>query len=73
MNDKNGVEIKPGDYLLSKGKFKYLVKEVTEERVIKSWNNVEVIPGPLLMAVGQNLKHTDRLQKLDLSQVEVIK
>lgn len=73
MTDKNGVEIKPGDYLLSKGKFKYLVKEITEERIIESWNQMKVIPGPLLLAVGQNLHHTARLQTLDLSQVEIIK
>lgn len=58
MKDKNGVDIKAGDYLLSKGKFKYLVVEVA---------------GPLLLAKGKNLKHTDRLQNLDLSQIEVIK
>lgn len=57
MKDKNGVEIKVGDRILSKGRFEYEIR----------------LKDDFLIARGKSLKHTDRLDRLDLSQVEILK
>lgn len=61
MYDKNGVEIKVGDKILSKGKFEYKIITVEHD-----WAKGQMV------ANGLNLSHTDLLKNLDLSQVEIV-
>lgn len=59
IKDKNGVEIKDGDTILSKGKWKYLI--FVNQNYGGLWAN------------GKNLHHTGKLENFDLTKVEVIR
>jgi hypothetical protein len=59
MKDKNGLEIKIGDKIISKGKFQYDVF------LNKNY------PETGLWAKGKNLHHTGPLSGFDSNQIEI--
>lgn len=73
MTDKNGIEIKEGNRILSKGKFQYSIKRIDKHTVWESETKSHEQDFNELLASGINLHHSDLLKNLDLTQVEVIK